>query len=170
MFLFQTAARRDGRLGGDLAFLDRLWADWSPGYDATADLGHAQACLRDPANLCGAGYYRAMFDASRRLDAYAAEQEGPAATGERPMLYLHGGADGCLNVGLVEGAEQAPPAGFAGRDRASDSGHFLHLEDSRYRQPVWTSTGSPDEPPSPRGRCCCRGTARLAGCIFRTGF
>ena len=44
----------------DMAFLDRLWQDWSPGYDATEDLRNAKRCLRDPQNLAAAiAYYRA---------------------------------------------------------------------------------------------------------------
>src|SRR3546814_5976831 len=46
----------------DLAFIDRLWADWSPGYDASDDLPAVKDCLRDPANLSAAlGYYRATL-------------------------------------------------------------------------------------------------------------
>ena len=42
------------------AFIDQLWRDWSPGYDATGHLAEVKDCLRDPANLSAAiGYYRA---------------------------------------------------------------------------------------------------------------
>ena len=51
---------------GDLAFIDGLWADWSPGYDASDDLGHVKSCLGDPANLRAAmGYYRDFADPAR---------------------------------------------------------------------------------------------------------
>src|SRR5215510_1990615 len=33
-----------------MSFLDRLWSDWSPGYDAGEDLAHVKECLREPAN------------------------------------------------------------------------------------------------------------------------
>jgi pimeloyl-ACP methyl ester carboxylesterase len=33
----------------DMAFLDRLWQDWSPGYDARENLRHVKACLRERA-------------------------------------------------------------------------------------------------------------------------
>ena len=128
MFLFQTPLAEMAVTADDLAFLDGLWADWSPGYDATADLEHVKACLRDPANLTAAlDYYRAMFDSSRHVDAYAAEQESARRTGERPILYLHGGADGCLDVGRVHDVERHLPP----RSRAEivpATGHFLHLE------------------------------------------
>src|SRR4029077_5448184 len=43
-----------------MSFLDRLWHDWSPGYDAGEDLARVKESLRDPANLAAAiGYYRA---------------------------------------------------------------------------------------------------------------
>jgi pimeloyl-ACP methyl ester carboxylesterase len=35
----------------DLAFINYLWASWSPDYDASEDLPKAKDCLRDPANL-----------------------------------------------------------------------------------------------------------------------
>src|SRR6476660_873128 len=43
-----------------MSFLDRLWHDWSPGYDAGEDLARVKESLRDPANLAAAiDYYRA---------------------------------------------------------------------------------------------------------------
>src|SRR5262249_4134937 len=43
-----------------MSFLDRLWRDWSPGYQAGEDLARVKESLRDPANLAAAiGYYRA---------------------------------------------------------------------------------------------------------------
>jgi pimeloyl-ACP methyl ester carboxylesterase len=128
MFLFQTPLAEMAVTADDLAFLDGLWADWSPGYDATADLEHVKACLRDPANLTAAlDYYRAMFDSSRHVDAYAAEQESARRTGERPILYLHGGADGCLDVGRVHDVERHLPPGSRA-EIVPATGHFLHLE------------------------------------------
>ncbi len=55
----------------DMAFLDRLWEDWSPGYDAAEDLHRVKQCLREPDNLSAAiGYYRAEepgLTATRRM-------------------------------------------------------------------------------------------------------
>jgi pimeloyl-ACP methyl ester carboxylesterase len=128
MFLFQTPLAEMAVMADDLAFLDGLWADWSPGYDATADLEHVKACLRDPANLTAAlDYYRATFDSSRHVDAYAAEQESARGAGERPILYLHGGADGCLDTGRVRDVERYLPPGSRA-EIVPATGHFLHLE------------------------------------------
>jgi hypothetical protein len=35
----------------DFAFIDRIWADWSPGYDASEDLPKVKECIRDPAHF-----------------------------------------------------------------------------------------------------------------------
>ena len=43
----------------EMAFLDRLWRDWAPGYDAAQDLARVKESLQQPANLQAAiGYYR----------------------------------------------------------------------------------------------------------------
>lgn len=68
MFFFQSPLADVAVPADDLAFLDRLWADWSPGYrDAGEDLAHVKDCLRDPANLTAAlGYYRATLGTGPR--------------------------------------------------------------------------------------------------------
>jgi pimeloyl-ACP methyl ester carboxylesterase len=108
IFFFQNPLA-EGVVGmDDLAFLERLWADWSPGYDAAEDLKHVKESLGDPANLAAAiGYYRALFASG-----------GPTAVGPQPLLYLHGRDDGCFG------------AGAAGPDAVvvEGAGHFLHLE------------------------------------------
>jgi pimeloyl-ACP methyl ester carboxylesterase len=128
MFVFQTALAGPAVAADDMAFLDHLWADWSPGYDATEDLGYVKACLGEPANLAAAiGYYQAMFDTSGHVPAYAAEQEAYGRTGERPILYLHGASDGCIDADLVQGVEAHLPPGSRA-DVVPGTGHFLHLE------------------------------------------
>jgi pimeloyl-ACP methyl ester carboxylesterase len=100
-----------------MSFLDRLWSDWSPGYDASEDLANVKECLRNPANLAAAiGYYRA-----------AGTAEGAASQAPQPTLYLHGSADGCISADLARGAEQflAPSSRMIVIEEA---GHFLHLE------------------------------------------
>ena len=117
IFLFQTdLAAVVG--ADDLAFIDGLWTDWSPGYDARADLEHVKQSLRDPDRLMAAiGYYRAMF------------ATGGAGSGAppQPTLYLHGETDGAFGVTGVAGADQELSDG----SRVvilPDVGHFLHLE------------------------------------------
>jgi pimeloyl-ACP methyl ester carboxylesterase len=101
-----------------MSFLDRLWSDWSPGYDASEDLVNVKECLRDPANLAAAiAYYRA--------DGMA---DGGDSQAPQPTLYLHGSADGCISADLARGAERhlATPSRMI---LIEDVGHFLHLEE-----------------------------------------
>jgi hypothetical protein len=47
----------------DFAFIDRIWADWSPGYDASEDLPKVKDCIRQPEHFQAAlGYYWGQFD------------------------------------------------------------------------------------------------------------
>jgi pimeloyl-ACP methyl ester carboxylesterase len=112
--LAETVVARD-----DLAFLDKLWRDWSPGFSPGEHLARVKACLRQPANLAAVlgYYYRA-----------AADQEAAGRQAPQPTLYLHGARDGCIGVDLVRGAERllAPSSRMIVID---DAGHFLHLEE-----------------------------------------
>jgi pimeloyl-ACP methyl ester carboxylesterase len=124
-----------------MSFLDRLWQDWSPGYDAGEDLARVKESLRQPANLGAAiGYYRAAGAAgdsggssgatggpAEIAGRYAAEQQAAGRQAPQPTLYLHGAADGCIRADLARGAERllAPSSRMAVIENA---GHFLHLE------------------------------------------
>ncbi len=115
----------------DMAFLDRLWQDWCPGYDASEDLRHVKQCLRGEGNLAAAiAYYRAEEPALGHFSAdgpYAAEQAALASAGPQPALYLHGDRDGCIDVALVEDAERHLATGSR-MEVVEDAGHFLHVE------------------------------------------
>jgi pimeloyl-ACP methyl ester carboxylesterase len=128
IFLFQTPLAEIAVSADDFAFVDGLWRDWSPGFEAAADAARAKDCVRDPASLAAAiGYYRAMLDPALHLPRYAAEQAATTAGGGCPVLYLHGAADGCLGVETTTHAAEHLPAGS--RLEVIDGvGHFLHLE------------------------------------------
>jgi pimeloyl-ACP methyl ester carboxylesterase len=128
MFFFQNPLAEAAVSMNDLEFIARLWADWSPGYDATEDLGYVRAALGEAANLEAAlGYYRAQFDPARQSPELASEQIATTTVPIQPTLYLHGADDGCMGADLVpptanllsEGSQAVVVPG---------TGHFLHLE------------------------------------------
>lgn len=116
----------------DLAFIDGLWADWSPGHDAREDLLSVKECLRRPQNLTAAlGYYRALFDPAR-FGSPAGMEEQDAVWGHaiiQPALYLHGTQDGC--IALDADAAKGIPA-FLGTgsevEQVEGVGHFMLVE------------------------------------------
>jgi len=128
MYFFQTAFADGVVAAGDLAFVARLWQDWSPGYDAADDLSYVRQSLGTPENLAAAlGYYRALFDPLRQAPDLASQQAAVGGVPSQPTLYLHGGHDGCMEVSM---AVAAGPALSPGSQVAiiEDAGHFLHLE------------------------------------------
>jgi pimeloyl-ACP methyl ester carboxylesterase len=111
----------------DLAFIDQLWADWSPGYDAADDLPHVKACLREPVNLSAAlGYYRAALGTGTRNAHYDPIEAAGNAELPLPTLYLHGREDGCVGVEVAETARSMCP--WAQVEIVGGAGHFLQLE------------------------------------------
>lgn len=129
VFLFQSDGAEELVGTDQLAFLDRLWADWSPGYDGALDLRYVKESLRDPANLSAAlGYYRTLLQGSGDECArYEAEERSLGACIPQPTLYLHGDRDGCVGVELIGDAERHLAAGSRARI-VEGAGHFLHLE------------------------------------------
>jgi pimeloyl-ACP methyl ester carboxylesterase len=113
--LAETVAARD-----NMAFPDRLWRDWSPGYQPGRHLATLKQCLRDPENLTAAiGYYRANP---------ISDQAAPVpAQPPQPTLYPHGARDGCVSAELARSAERylAPDSRMI---VVEEAGHFLHLE------------------------------------------
>ncbi len=131
MFFLKTPFAESVLAAGDMAFLDRLWQDWCPSYDAGEDLRNVKQCLRGEGNLAAAiGYYRAEEPGLRRFGAdgaYAAEEAALAKAGPQPTLYLHGNRDGCIDLALVEDAERHLATGSRMRV-VEGAGHFLHVE------------------------------------------
>ncbi len=128
MFFFQNPLSDLAVAMNDLAFVDQLWSDWSPGYDATGDLRHVKDALRDPANLAAAlGYYRALLGGGAGDPALADEQAATGGAVAQPTLYLHGDRDGCVGVELAAGSEAFLGSGSR-VVTVKDAGHFLHVE------------------------------------------
>lgn len=140
MFFFQSPLAEAAVAADDLAFVERLWADWSPGYDATDDLIGVKAALRDPAHLAAAlGYYRATLGSGRTDPSLDEAQAGWVTPTPVPTLYLHGADDGCLGAELVAGAGDHLPAPGSRAEILDGVGHFLHVERPDVVNPLITA-------------------------------
>jgi len=128
MFFFQHPFADFVVGANDLAYIDMLWADWSPGFDATEELALLKPSLSDPANLQAAlGFYRATLGAGYNDPALQSAQDLSSTIPSQPLLYLHGRTDGCMGVEVAEfaAAELTPNARAEFVDGV---GHFMHLE------------------------------------------
>ena len=113
----------------DLEFVARLWQDWSPGYDASADVAHVRDALGEPDRLAAAiGYYRAMFQPELQRPELQPQQDACNAPTPQPTLYLHGADDGCMSPDWAAGAAAFLPAEGSRVEIVPDAGHFLQLE------------------------------------------
>jgi pimeloyl-ACP methyl ester carboxylesterase len=129
MFFFQHGLADLVVGANNHAFIEMLWRDWSPGYDASFDLESIRKSLADPKNLQAAlGYYRATLGDGYR-DPQLSELQNQMASGvpTQPLLYLHGANDGCIGVDVVESAKKIAPANVKFEVVAA-AGHFLQLE------------------------------------------
>jgi pimeloyl-ACP methyl ester carboxylesterase len=144
IFFFQTPLA-DGAVAADnLAFIDGLWGDWSPGYDASFDLAKVKESLGPPDRLGAAlAYYRSMFDPSQQIPGLEAQQAASMQSVTQATLYYHGVDDGCL------GSEAVTPAvlDYLGPGSrllmVENAGHFAHLERPEVVNPAiveWLTT------------------------------
>jgi pimeloyl-ACP methyl ester carboxylesterase len=149
MFLFTQPVAEMVVSADEMAFIDRLWAEWSPGHDSEENLAFAKDCIREPDHLAAAlGYYRAALGApAESCGKFAAEQSVLAEAPPQPTLYLHGDRDGCIGVDLVRDAEAAlsPGSRFS---VVEEAGHFLQLERPELVNAEILDWISSEEPPS----------------------
>ncbi len=120
MMFFQLPWLSDRWVGRhDLRFIDRLWRDWSPGFEPDpAYMRHLKLCLSQsfPAPL---QYYRQARSLVRERDVWR-----PTSV---PTLYLHGEDDGCIGAELIHDQARF----YADRfdvNVVTGAGHFLALE------------------------------------------
>ncbi len=112
----------------DLAFLERLWADWSPGYDGSDDARRAREALRDPAALATAlDIYRNALGDVAGDPRYAEHQAATGAVPPHPCLYLHGTGDRCIGVDFASPTATVLAPGSV-VEEIDGAGHFLQLE------------------------------------------
>lgn len=129
MFFFQHGLSNHVVAANDLAFIDMLWSQWSPGYEASIDLNHVKNALRSSDNLAAAlGYYRATLGDGKR-DAALAElqQRMGSEVPSQPLLYLHGENDGCVGREVAEVAKAMMPSNVR-FEFVAQAGHFMQLE------------------------------------------
>lgn len=130
MFFFQTPLAEAVVPADDFAFIERLWRDWSPGFEPPADLlAEARAALSAPGSLEAAlGYYRTLFNPAFLDPGLTDLQDRITATPVGvPSLYLHGAKDGCVGAELIPGMEAFFAAGLE-TEIFPGAGHFVHLE------------------------------------------
>jgi len=132
MFFFQHPLSDHIVSSNDMAFIDRLWSQWSPGFDEIEDARRVKEALTDPAHLSAAlGYYRATIGQGYRDPALADAQTAmQTETPTQPVLYLHGETDGCIGVELARDADSRKPSN-ARVVIVEKAGHFLQLEQPR---------------------------------------
>lgn len=129
MFFFQHGLSNHVVAANDMAFIDMLWAQWSPGYEATVDLAHVKDALRNANHLQAAlGYYRATLgDGKRDPELAALQQRMGSEVPAQPLLYLHGENDGCVGRDVALAAQAMVPK-HVQFEFVADAGHFMQLE------------------------------------------
>ncbi len=129
MFFFQHPLSDVTVLMDDLAFIDRLWADWSPGYAAAEDLVHVKDALRDPARMSAAlAPYRSTIGGVGQVPELQAYEEAVQQMPPQPHLYLHGVDDGCIGSELGRKAADFMSVEGSGVVMIEGAGHFVQVE------------------------------------------
>ncbi|SIB88914.1 Probable epoxide hydrolase EphC [Mycobacteroides abscessus subsp. bolletii] len=110
-------------------FWESLWADWSPGFDATGDIAELRKYVTGDTIAGVINPYRASFNPDFADPTVDPEVVASMAPPSVPTLYLHGRTDGAMGSELVELAQDHLPAPGSRFELLDDVGHFLHLED-----------------------------------------
>ena len=128
MFFFQNDLADFVVGADDLEFVARLWADWSPSYDATEDMGFVREAIGAPDRLAAAlKYYRAMFQPNLQDPSLKEAQDALGLPTPIPTAYFHGSSDGCFRLESIGDPLTSFPEGSR-VEIIEDAGHWLHLE------------------------------------------
>jgi len=129
MYFFQSAIAEMAVSLNDFALLEKIWADWSPGWKwAPEDMEALKRCFRAPGTTAAAlGYYRTTLGPLFRPPT--PNDAPPAAPRpiEVPAMMLHGRNDGCIGAELIEGMAEYFPRGLK-VEIIEGAGHFVHQE------------------------------------------
>jgi pimeloyl-ACP methyl ester carboxylesterase len=127
MFYFQLPFAEIAVALDDFAFIERLWRDWSPGWDfPRAEIESLKRTLGSPGVLTAAlSYYRHTFNPPP--NAPSLEEVTTPHPIQVPTLYLHGRNDGCIGAELAAGMEAYFERGLQ-KVILEDAGHFVHQE------------------------------------------
>jgi len=130
MYFFQMPFAEAALARDDFAFLDRLVADWSPGWAPDPQYRETvKSMFRQPGVAQAAlNYYRHAFRAELQSPALRRHQERLGQeTIQVPALYLHGADDGCIGAEVAQGMEALFTRGLT-TQIVPGAGHFLHRE------------------------------------------
>lgn len=113
----------------DFAFIERLWRDWSPGWEwDPLEMEAVKQTFRNPGvREAALGYYRNLFRPLSRSGRETMKLLFSKIT--VPTLALTGAADGCMDTRLYDVIMDPEdfPAGLR-VVRLDGAGHFLHQE------------------------------------------
>lgn len=126
---FLTPGFEEQILAGDCAYLERLWWNWSPGWDVSDGLLLAMKSAFAQPGVAHAAleYYRQGFDtATPAAQAGAALFSTPVIV---PTLGICGADDACISADIFCEAMRADDFPTALRvERVAGAGHFVHAE------------------------------------------
>jgi len=113
----------------DFEFIDRLWQDWSPGFDASEALQSVHECFSVPGSLTAAlSYYAAALNPSADPGEFAEAHVAGGALASQPVLYLHGVDDGCIGSAIAPAARDYLTVPGSHVELVEGAGHFLQVE------------------------------------------
>lgn len=128
MYFFQMPFAEKAVAWDDFAFLERLWQDWSPGWQYPAEeMAALKAAFQKPGVLQAAlNYYRHSLNPANHRPGLSYIREHLGDPISVPALYIHGAQDGCIGVETTKGMETA----FSKKveKKILGDGHFVHQE------------------------------------------